>query len=161
MLDDNEQQLVQAISGYLAEEMELGLGLDDEDTDGERGFQHLHSQIHDMFSNKTAELTHSTAINAAFAKVHGYKYIDDDTFCNALNKELTAQGIPANEREKACGFIESIIKQLRNEGQQWAEKDSGFNPNLDEVMDINVDDPELEQLDTDFNMESNVDLETE
>ncbi len=162
MLNDNENELVSAIVSFLNEETTLGLPKDDNEN-GERGYQYLHSQIHDMFMVKSAELTHATTINAAFAKVHGYKYIDDQTFCNALDKELTSQGIPANEREKACKFVQSIIDELKEEGNEWAEKDSGFNPNLDEITDVGKPhtgwDENLKNIDTEFDMSSNVEYE--
>jgi hypothetical protein len=49
---------------------------------------------------------------------------------------MVAQAVPAAERDKAMEFIPSIIEELREEQTEWAEKDSGFNPGMDEIIKV-------------------------
>lgn len=138
-MNENEKILVEAIGSFLKDKAKLGLNTknnkDNNDNDPKnRGQQYLHGQIDDMFALKSADLTHQTGICAAFSKVHGYKYIDDDTFAEAMDKEMTAQAIPANERKKALEIIPKIIKELSDEKADWSEQDFGFNNNMDEII---------------------------
>ncbi len=140
MFNNNEQLLVEAVKSFLDDHASLGLKPDDKaDNDNNpkmRGFEYLHGQIDELFAHKAAELTHYTGICAAFTKIHNYKYLDDSSFCEAMNKEMTAQGIPADERKKALDFIPKIIKELQEEKSAWSEQDFGFNQNLDEIIDV-------------------------
>ncbi len=68
--------------------------------------------------------------------MHNYKYLDDTTFVEAFDAELASQGVPTNERQKAAKLIPTIIKELSEESAQWSERDYGYNPNLDEIIDI-------------------------
>jgi hypothetical protein len=74
---------------------------------------------------------------------------------------MVAQGIPAEERAKALMFIPSIVKELQSEQKEWAEKDAGFNPDLDEVMDISqIAQPlDFDIIDRDGFNDSNVESE--
>lgn len=139
-MDPNEKLLVEAVESFLSGQAKLGLKPDekaDNDNDPKaRGPEYLHGQIDEMFAHKAAELTHHTGVCAAFSKVHNYKYLDDSTFSEAMDKEMTAQGIPAAERKTALEFIPSIIKELAEESEQWCEKDFGFNQNLDEIIEV-------------------------
>lgn len=135
-LNKTERTLLENIKSMLKDDTRLGLSDKDEEKDeAERGFEYLHNHIDDMFHVKAAELQHFGSITAAFAKVHDYKYIDDPEFETALSRDMTAQGVPADERQKAIDAVRAIIKELREESE-WAEKDSGFNPDLDEIEDV-------------------------
>lgn len=139
-LNKNEKLLLEAIKGMLHQDAKLGLAMHDRDTENEnrreRGFEYLHEQIEDMFATKAAELVHAESVCQAFHKVHSYKYLDDWSFVPAMIKEMTATAVPAAERQKAAEFIPSIIEELRAEQRDWAEKDSGYNPALDEVRKV-------------------------
>ena len=142
-MTDNERTLTEALKSFLQTEPKLGLSgtkaEKDDYSDNNpmmRGFEHLHGQIDEMFAHKAAELTHYTGICSSFTKVHSYKYLNDSTFQEAMDKEMTAQGIPASERKKAIGFIPSIIKELAEEQGEWAEADFGFHPHLDEIIEV-------------------------
>lgn len=136
-LSDDEKLVLEAFETMLNQDPALGLSIHDYKKDSlERGYEYLHNHIDDMFHVKSAELTHATGINSAFSKVHSYKYIDDPKFATAMQKEMVAQGIPADEREKAVSFLDKIIDELKDEQLEWAEKDSGFNPELDEVTSM-------------------------
>lgn len=131
--------VLEAIKSLLDQDEKLGLSVHDKDPYAKqdwRGLEYLHNDINDMFQVKAAELVHSDGVCQAFAKVHSYKYLDDPTFATAMEKEMVAQGIPAEERSKALGFIPKIIDELKEDQNEWAEKDSGFNPKLDEVQDV-------------------------
>lgn len=133
----DEKVLVECIKSMLDSKAKLGLTpdekADDDNNPKMRGMAYLEGHINETFASKAAELVHHTGVCAAFNKVHKYKYIEDETFTEAMNKEMTAQGIPASERKKALEFIPSIIEELQEDGD-WAEADFGFHPDLDEVM---------------------------
>lgn len=133
-LNENEHLLIESIKSFLQQDEQLGLNIHKKDKEHERGFEYLHNEINNMFELKSAELTHSTGINAAFAKIHTYKYIDDPTFKPAFDKEMTAQGIPKEDRTKAIDSIDGIIEELKTEFETWSEADFGFHPQLDEII---------------------------
>lgn len=139
-LNKNERLLVEGIKSMLQQDAKLGLAFHDQNTPEAkqdwRGYQYLHEQIDDMFLLKAAELTHAESVTAAFRKVHGYKYLEDWTFLPAMEKEMVAKAVPREERIKALEFIPKIVEELRTEHQIWAEKDSGFNPKLDEIRQV-------------------------
>lgn len=166
MLSNTEQALFEAIDTMLKQDAKLGLSVHDDELEktgeNERGFEYLHNQVNDMFQLKAAELTHANGVCQAFTKIHSYKYVDDPQFKTAMEKEMVAQGIPASDRSKAIGFVDSIMKELKADKGEWAEKDFGFNPNLDEVTDTeSLEQPldfEIKEVD-DWSNKSNVDWE--
>ncbi len=159
-LNDDEKLVLEAFETLLSQDAELGLSVHDYSKDSlERGFEYLHNHIDDMFHMKSAELSHTDGINAAFSKVHSYKYIDDPKFATAMQKEMVAQGIPADEREKAVAFLDDIINELKEEQQEWAEKDSGFNPEIEEVTSMPEVNNEFEIEDDDGLNDGNMDWE--
>jgi hypothetical protein len=138
-LNADEQLLVEAISSMLSQDAKLGLSMhstvqSDIDTT-ERGYEYLHNQIDEMFALRAAELLHAESVNQAFRKVHSYKYLDDPSFKIAMEKEMVAQAVPAEERKKATGFIPTIIDEIKEEQAEWCEKDS-FSPLLDEIKEV-------------------------
>lgn len=133
-LNTADRLLIEGIRELLsAKSPHIGLIHKDEATDT-KGFQYLHEHINDLFHVRAAELTHSTAVCAAFQKVHSYKFINDDFFNNALNAEMKSMAVPGVERTKALKFVEQIAEEI-NGDENWLERDAGFNPNLDEVVD--------------------------
>ena len=138
-LTSTEKTLCEAIETMLQHDAKLGLKI--HDTDGkhlgetERGYEYLHGQIDEMFGLKAAELIHAESVCQAFHKVHSYKYLDDPSFKTAMEKEMVAQAVPAEERNKALNFVPSIISELKEDQAEWAEKDFGFNPKLDEIKE--------------------------
>lgn len=162
MLNKDEKNLLEAIDSMLQQDARLGLSIHDTEENSnrdsaERGFEYLHNQIDEMFALRSAELTYADSINQAFKKVHNYKYLDDPSFPTAMKKEMVAQAVPAEERHKALSFIPQIIDELKEEQAEWAEKDSGFNPELEEIMKLSRPEQnnELEILD-DWGYETNV-----
>lgn len=139
-LNKHERLLVEGIQSMLQQDAKLGLSMHDSESPEAkqdwRGYQYLHEQIDDMFLLKAAELTHSESVTSAFRKVHGYKYLEDWTFLPAMEKEMVSRAVPREERIKALEFIPQIVEQLRSEHNIWAEKDSGFNPKLDEIRKV-------------------------
>ena len=165
-LNEQEQLLVEAVKSYLQQDVQLGLAAHEKDpfvkdSQDERGLEHLHNNINDLFAVKSAELDHTDAIRQAFNKVHSYKYLDDPSFATAMEKELVAQAVPAVERQKALDFIPKIIDEVSSD-DEWAEKDSGFNPNLEEIEEVSqpeVSGGEFEIIDKDGYNDGNVDFE--
>ena len=137
-MNADEKLLVEAIDTKLRHSIELGLQdlPKDYKEEEEHSFQYLHEQINALFESKAAGLTHFDGVCAAFKKVHNYKYVTDPTFLVAVEKEMTAQGIPAEERGKALDYVPAIIEQMKKEGKEWDERDAGFHPNLDEIMEV-------------------------
>lgn len=151
-LNKDERMLLEAVDSMLQQDAKLGLSIHDSDTEfdsSERGYEYLHGQIDEMFALKSAELTFSDSVNQAFKKVHNYKYLDDPSFKTAMEKEMVAQAVPAEERNKALEFIPSIIEEIKEEQNEWAEKDFGFHPELDEIIEMS----QPEQNDMTFNIE--------
>jgi len=150
-LTKTEQRLVESIKSMLHQDHKLGLDFHtaDKSLEAERGVEYLHEQIDDMFMVKAAELLHSDAVCQAFRKVHNYKYLDDHTFIPAMEREMISTAVPAAERQKALKFIPTIIDELRAEQADWSERDSGFNPSLDEIKNLSQPDQPL-----DFKMEN-------
>lgn len=138
-LNKAEQTLVEAIDTMLQHDAKLGLKIHDTTAERlgetERGLEYLHGQIDEMFALKAAELVHADGVCQAFRKVHNYKYLDDPSFKTAMLKEMVAQAIPATERDQALDFLPTIISELKEDKQSWAEKDFGFNPELDEIKE--------------------------
>lgn len=148
VLNQEEKALLEALNHLLKDGDELGLShhkVDELDV-SERGFEYLHNNIDDSFAVKAAELLHADSVTKAFHSVHSYKYIDDPSFCDAFRKEMTGMAVPAQEREKACKFIDDIIEDLGGMNE-FAEKDAGFNPNMQEIKDVSQ--PEGTGLDFD------------
>jgi hypothetical protein len=165
-LTNEEKMLLEGIKTMLQHDAQLGLKMHSDQSEQlgqeERGYEYLHNQIDEMFALKAAELTHANGVCQAFSKVHNYKYLDDPAFATAMEKEMVAQAVPASERAKALSFVPSIIKELREDKKEWAEKDFGFNPKMDEVIESSSPEQPLdfniEEVD-DWTMKSNVDFE--
>ncbi len=137
-LTKNEKLLVEAIDSMLKQDAKLGLSFHDSDKEqiAERGVEYLHEQIDEMFALRAAELTHAESVCCAFRKVHNYKYLDDPSFRVAMDKEMISTAVPAEERNKALEFVPKIIDELKTEQKEWCERDSGFNPSLDEIREV-------------------------
>jgi len=138
-LNENEQLLVEAIKSMLNHDAKLGLAAHDKtqyEPPESRSLGYLHEHINEMFMLKAADLTHADGICRAFNKVHSYKYLDDPNFSDAMSKEMISQAIPADERSKALEFIPKIIKELKDNLEEWSEKDEGFNKDLNEIQEI-------------------------
>lgn len=137
-LNKHEKFLVEAIDTLLSQKAQLGVPdpPKNQQKQVEHSFQYLHEEINNRFAIKATDLVHHDGICAAFAKVHSYKYVTDPTFHEAMERELRAQGIPAEERTKALGFIPDVIEEVKDSTQDWDEKDSGFHPDLNEIMKV-------------------------
>jgi hypothetical protein len=132
IMKKEEKAICEAIDTYFQEPAELGLSAHKHEEDA-HVFQHMHEEINQLFNLKAVDMTHHDGICSAFRKVHNYKYLDDPTFREAMRKELSAQAVPAEERERALDLIPKIIEEMREEDKAWAEKDAGWNPNLKEI----------------------------
>lgn len=134
-MNKKEKTLTEAVETFLQHKAQLGLQEPDWEEESHT-FQFMHEQINDLYRLKTSDTTHHTGICAAFRKVHDYKYVTDPTFREALHKELTAQAVPAEELEKALDMVNTVIEEIKEENKNWNEKDAGFNPNLDEIIEV-------------------------
>jgi hypothetical protein len=90
--------------------------------------------IEDMFGLKTVDSPFHEELCGAFRDIHSYKYLDDPTFAIALDKRLSARGIPMEERKKAIEHVKSIMVELK--GAAYQERESGWHPDLKEICDM-------------------------
>ncbi len=132
-MDKHEAMLAEAIKNALDDD---ALGLKNrEDTKDEvsHTFTFLHEEIEQQFRLETSKLVHHDAIAAAFNRIHSYKYLNDPSFALSFKKDLTAQGIPMEECQKAMDAIDKVSKKLLGEA---GEKDAGWHPELDEIKKV-------------------------
>lgn len=132
MLNEGEQKLLSAIKNVLKEDTALQDMLSYVKHDVPETSHHSQTRwegIDDAFVLKVDNSPFKDAITSAFFQVHAYKYIDHPTFKKSFLKELTQRAVPTKETEKALKHVDSLIE---NPG----ERDSGWNPNLDEIVDI-------------------------
>lgn len=135
-LSKTEKMLAEAVETMLQQDAKLGLAIHaptEKLSATERGFEYLHNQIDEMFMLRAAELLHAESVCQAFHRIHSYKYLDDPEFRWAMEKEMISTAVPAVERRQALDFLPKIIEELRTEQREWAERDSGFSPYLDEI----------------------------
>lgn len=139
----NEKVICEAINTYLNDDAQLGLHKGTKETSFkdvprtsdnknlDHTLQFMHEQINDLFDSKVADLTHYESICTSFHRVHNYKYITDPSFASTLDKELSAQGIPKDQRLKVEKVIPKVIKELCSDAN---EQDFGYHPELDDIM---------------------------
>lgn len=129
-LKKTESILLEAISGYMKERTLLGLDKT-EPTEVSHTSQFRWESLKDEFALKIADSKFFESITSAFNAVHSYKYIDHPTFCIAFTAELKSRAVPADEIDKACKAVESLVNGLT--ADKPSERDAGWNPNLAEI----------------------------
>jgi len=130
-LNKAEKMLVEAIGGlFQNDENVLGMVPHEERS---HFFEYQWNGIEDVFALKTAKSNFHEELTGAFRDIHSYKYLDDPTFSIALEKRLTARGVPTEEIKEALKYYEEVKEELLKENFQ--EKSAGWNPNLDEILD--------------------------
>lgn len=134
-LKENEKYLLEAVKNAL-DAKALGL-LSGKDKHKETSHfqQFKFEDIQNMMFLKVNESPYAQAITAAFYKNHSYKYIDDPSFQEGFVKDMKAMGVPATEQQKAVNALNNIIQELTKDGFV-AEKDYGWNPNMDKLQDL-------------------------
>jgi hypothetical protein len=135
-MDPREQMLVEAISSMFNNKASslgiTGEGKPDEETSHRAEFQW--NIIREMFSLKCADSPFYESLVSAFTDIHSYKYLEDPTFQIALDKRLSAIGIPLAERTNAIKYIGEVIKEMG--GEKFQEKEAGWPPELASIADI-------------------------
>lgn len=128
-----EQMLAEAIKNALDDDA-LGL-VNREDTKDEDShtFTFMHEEVEQQFRLEIMDLVHHDAIAAAFNRIHSYKYLDNPSFNLSFKKDLTAQGVPMEECDKAIDAIAKVQKKLIGDNNEAA---SGWNPQLDEIIKV-------------------------
>ena len=110
--------------------------------------QFQYEDINRDFALKIKNAEFFDTLNAAFYKIHSYKWLEDPTFEEAIIPELKSQGVPNEEIDMALDAISSLRKEyLKNNSNESA---SGWAPNLDDVVDSETKDTEV----TDQNKET-------
>lgn len=134
-ISDKEKMLLEAFRNAL-DDKALGLLPKNKQTKETSHYLNFkYEDINDMMFIKTNTLTFSDAIMTAFQNTHSYKYVTDPTFVLAFHKNMKAMGLPSAEQEKAIESLNEIIKSLYKDGYK-AEADYGWNPHMDEIVDI-------------------------
>lgn len=134
-LSDKEQLLLEALKSMLDGQGKLGLNTDKDDAaSDESSLQFLRENLKEQFGLDVNNLTHANSIRSAFDKVHCYKYLNDPKFREALIREFKGMAIPGNEQLKALQAYDRILKEMEQSKKGMIEKDSGWHPDLDEVM---------------------------
>lgn len=130
-----ERMLVEAI-GNMFKHQDKNLGIvPPKHPEITHRYQFQWSNIEDMFALKTSDSPFSESLTAAFHDIHSYKYLDDPTFPIALDKRLSATGVPMTERQQALKYVNEIIEDLKREGH-FQEKETGWHPQLDEIAEM-------------------------
>lgn len=131
-MNPTEKMLAEAI-GNLFKNKESNLGIVGH-TEHSHMLQFQRELIEDEFALKTVESPFHEDLCGAFRDIHSYKYLDDPTFAIALDKRLSARGIPTEERQNAVKYIDEIKKKLK--GSNYQERESGWHPDLKEIADM-------------------------
>ena len=126
-----EHKLVEAI-GNLFNNDENALGIV-KHKETSHFYEHQWNIIESMFALKANKSNFYEELTCAFRDIHSYKYLDDPTFAVALTKRLTARGIPTEDIQNALKYCKDIQEDLQKKNFQ--EKQSGWNPNLKEILD--------------------------
>jgi len=132
-MDDKEKLLLEAIKSSMFGDTVGAVKPDDEEDS--HTFAYLHETIEQLFRLKTVDLQHHDAICSAFSRVHDIRYLEpeSDRFAIDLLKEMNAMGVPLEEQRKALAALEEVRKELL--GDDSNEKDAGWNPRMDELID--------------------------
>jgi hypothetical protein len=102
--------------------------------------------IDDAFKLKLAGEAYEDSITSAFFQTHSYKYLDNPSFKLSFETELENRAVPTNSIQTALGYVDDLVKELSsNPGEQ----DAGWNPNIDEIVDVttNADDRDAKYTD--------------
>ena len=132
-----EKLLAEAMRGYIAaDKAKLGLASHEDTEETSHHQWHQWENIDDRFALKASESPYFENLTSAFYAVHSYKYLEDPTFGVAIDKELSAHGIPDHWREQALKYIEEIREEMAGTDEAWSERDAGWNPAIDEITDM-------------------------
>lgn len=101
--------------------------------------------IRDAFALAIKNSDFFDALNAAFYKVHSYKWIEDSTFEESLISDLESMGIPHKEIELALTALDKVRKKFvpgkKNEkAVGWPENMDEINKDMKEPEDTEVTD---------------------
>lgn len=89
--------------------------------------------IDDAFKLKLAGDKFEDSITSAFFQTHSYKYLDNPTFKLSFETELKNRALPDNTIKMALDYVDDLVSELSSNP---SEKDSGWHPNLDEIVDV-------------------------
>jgi len=123
-----EKLLVEAMKNLLDQD-DLGR-IDNDYSERSHHVQFQWEDINDSFALKVKDSDFFDALNAAFYKIHSYKWIDDTTFDKAFTKELEAQGTPWDDIELGLKALEDVRNKYTKDSNENAV---GWAENLDEI----------------------------
>jgi hypothetical protein len=132
-LSSRESLLLEEIKSMLDDKAELGLAIHkDANNDLSNTNQWERENAYNQFVLDATDLVHHEGITAAFKKVHDFLPLDSLKFVDNFTRDMTAQGIPGEEIQKAIKIYFSVRDKFL--GKSGRESDSGWHPQLDEVL---------------------------
>lgn len=133
-LSRDELMLIEGIKNALGD---AALGVDahkkDQNDDRSHTFTFLHEEIEQEYRLATINLEHQDSICSAFSKIHSYRYLDDPKFALPFKKEMLSRGVPLEEQDAALKAVDKIKDKILKEA---GEKDAGWHPDLDRIIEI-------------------------
>lgn len=136
MADEYQERLfLEAVQGLL-NSGDLGVVQGGVDAKGAHNFQFQYEDINNDFALKISKKIPSEFFQpamSAFAKVHAYKYINDDTFYDAIRGELKSQGITGEVLKDVISVLDDLRKKYDTEHPDDRENMVGWASNLDDV----------------------------
>ncbi len=128
-LNKTEKLIVEAISSMLKQDARLGLPVQQDEVAHNSQFKW--EAIDDAFELKISGSPFADVISSAFFAVHSHKYIDHPSFKLSFEKEMTARGVPEEERQQAIKYLEQLIKEV-----SVKEQDAGWNHQIKDISDM-------------------------
>jgi hypothetical protein len=131
-MNNPENALLEAIHNLFHDSSELlGIAKGKPDEEISHRFEHQWNAIEYSYAMKSVDSPFHESLSSAFHDIHSYKYLNDPTFAIALDKRLSAIGVPIEERKNAIEYLDDVIKEFG--GKNFEEKESGWHPQLDEI----------------------------
>ena len=131
MADPRQEKLLVETMKALLDQDELGIV----DSDYEEKSHHTQFQWEDILRDFALAVKDSDffdALNAAFYKVHTYKWIEDSTFEEAMISELESMGIPHEDITTAIDGLNKVRKEYIG-GDKNNENAVGWNKDAMQV----------------------------
>lgn len=135
-----EAAIVEAAGNFLKEAPRLGLPTEKKDDPAakESGSQFKWSNLESYFRTMLngTKCVHVDPICAAFSQAHSYMFVDNPRFETSFRQNMRSApyAIPSHEQDLAIEELRKVIKDLSAE--EPGEKDSGWNPDMAELVDL-------------------------
>ena len=129
-LKKQEKDVIKAVKGMLSHDL-LGLSMHNKDESSHHS-QFRWSGISDAFRLKALNSPFVDPMCAAFAKTHGYKYLDHPTFKLAMEVDMKSMGLPTEAIQEAHKIVDELTSELKT---KHSERDVGW-PDMKAMQDV-------------------------